>query len=112
LPGADRDALLADARAEVERMTELVDEILFLSELESGREVVVLTPTVAAPVLRELVGELAARSERAGVSFEVEADDGVELPLRPRLLRVVAQNLADNALRYAGAGAGSRLCGP
>jgi two-component system phosphate regulon sensor histidine kinase PhoR len=105
LPAADRTALLAEARAEVERMTELVDEILFLSELESGREVVVLTPARAAPVLREVVDELAERSERAGVALAVEVDADLELPLRPRMLRVVVRNLAENALRYAGEGA-------
>lgn len=105
LPGADREALIADARSEVERMTELVDEILFLSELESGREVVVLTPTVAAPVLRALVAELGERSERAGVALEVSADDEIAVPLRPRMLRAVAENLVENALRYAGEGA-------
>src|SRR5262249_19008780 len=45
LPGADVPALLAHARAEVEEMTELVDDILFLSELEQGREVVALGVT-------------------------------------------------------------------
>jgi len=105
LPGADREALLIDARGEVERMTALVDEILFLSELESGREVVALTPTSPGPILREVVEELRERSERAGVGLSAEADDGVQLPLRPRMLRVVARNLAENALRYAGEGA-------
>src|SRR5205814_495936 len=60
LPGADRDGLLVDARGEVERMTTLVDEILFLSELESGREVVTLTPARAAPGLRDVADALRA----------------------------------------------------
>jgi len=105
LPGADRDGLLVDARGEVERMTTLVDEILFLSELESGREVVTLTPARAAPVLRDVADDLRERSERAGVALSVEVDEELELPLRPRMLRVVVQNLAENALRYAGEGA-------
>jgi signal transduction histidine kinase len=40
LPGADLQALLRKAREEVIEMTELVDDILFLSELEQEREVV------------------------------------------------------------------------
>jgi two-component system phosphate regulon sensor histidine kinase PhoR len=90
-------------------MTGLVDEILFLSELESGREVVTLTPARAAPVLRDVVDDLRERSERAGVALSVEVDEELELPLRPRMLRVVVQNLAENALRYAGEGATSVL---
>ena len=42
---------------------------------------------------------------RAGVSLAVEGDAEIELELRPRMLRVVAQNLAENAIRYAGPGA-------
>ena len=57
LPGADLEALLARAREEVGEMTNLVDDILFLSELEQGREVVALGETEAAPVLRALVVE-------------------------------------------------------
>ena len=106
LPGADVPTALAQARAEVERMDELVDDVLFLSELETGREVVSLGSTQAAPLLREICDELAERSDRAGVGLRVEVEDeSIELPLRPRMLRVVIQNLAENALRYAGEGA-------
>ena len=106
LPGADPDAALQRMRAEVELMDELIDDVLFLSELETGREVVSLGSTEAAPLLREIVSELDERSERAGVGLEVEIEDeGLELPLRARMLRIVVQNLAENALRHAGEGA-------
>ena len=104
LPGADPAALLRQARAEVEQMRELVDDVLFLSELEQGREVVSLGATAAAPILRDVAETLRERAERAGITLRVEADE-IELPLRPRMLRVVAQNLAENALRHAGDGA-------
>jgi signal transduction histidine kinase len=45
LPGADLNALLRQAREEVQEMTELVDDILFLSELEQERQVVSLGDT-------------------------------------------------------------------
>ena len=40
LPDADREPLIEQARAEVGQIGELIDDILFLSELESGRELV------------------------------------------------------------------------
>jgi two-component system phosphate regulon sensor histidine kinase PhoR len=104
LPGADRDGLLAQAREEVEEMSELVDDVLFLSELESGREVVALGSTPALPVLEEVRGRLADSAERADLTIRVDASPDVELPLRRRMLHVVAENLAENALRYAGPG--------
>src|SRR3954447_25089853 len=104
LPGADVEELLAQARTEVERAGELIDDILFLSELESGSATVALGRTVALPVLVAVADELEQRAARAGMRIAVEGDATVELPLRERMLRVVAHNLAENALRYAGHG--------
>jgi len=105
LPGADRDELLAQAREQVEEMSELIDDVLFLSELESGREVVALGSTPVLPVLEEVRNRLADSSERADVSIRVETSPDVELPLRRRMLQIVVENLAVNSIRYAGPGA-------
>jgi signal transduction histidine kinase len=104
LPGADVHALIDQAKAEVENAGALIDEILFLSELESGKEIVSLGHTPALPVLREVVEELGNAAERAGVTLSLEGDETVEVPLRPRMLAVLGENLAENAIRYAGHG--------
>jgi signal transduction histidine kinase len=105
LPGADMEALVDQARAEVENAGTLIDEILFLSELESGKEVVALGHTNALPVLAEVLVEHEDAAARAGVHLEASGDPSVDLPLRPRMLRIVAENLVENAIRYAGHGA-------
>jgi two-component system phosphate regulon sensor histidine kinase PhoR len=106
LPGADLPKLLRQAREEVEEMTELVDDILFLSELEQGREVVALGETEAAPVLRAAIDERLERAENAGVTLKLHIDDEMLLlPLRRRMLRTIVDNLLENAIRYAGEGA-------
>jgi signal transduction histidine kinase len=104
LPDADGEALLAQARDQVEEMRELVDDVLFLSELESGREVVALGSTRALAVLEEVRDRLADSAERADLAIRVEADPSVELPVRRRMLQIIAENLAENSIRYAGAG--------
>jgi len=104
LPGADVDALIDQARAEVENAGALIDEILFLSELESGKEIVSLGHTKALPILEEVVDTLGGSAARAGVELRTEGDLDVELPLRPRMLRMLTKNLAENAIRYAGHG--------
>ncbi|HEX4747614.1 MAG TPA: ATP-binding protein, partial [Gaiellaceae bacterium] len=104
LPGEDVPALVEQARAEVDQITELIDEVLFLSELESGARVVALGATPVKPVLEEAVDELAERAARAGVELRLECDDDIKLAIRPRMLRVIARNLAENSIRYAGPG--------
>jgi signal transduction histidine kinase len=105
LPGEDVHALVDQARGEVESVRELIDEVLFLSELESGGRVVSLGSVAVRPELDAVAAELEDRCSRAGVAFVVEGSDGIELEMRPRMMRVVAQNLAENAIRYAGPGA-------
>ena len=109
LPEADVAGLVEAARAEVEQIRELIDEVLFLSELESGARVVSLGSTAVLPVLQEVAAELEERAARAGVHIEVTGDANVAVAVRPRMLRVVAQNLVENAIRYAGPGATARL---
>jgi two-component system phosphate regulon sensor histidine kinase PhoR len=109
LPGEDTDELVEQARAEVGQIRELIDDVLFLSELESGREPVGLGATPALPILRDVAAALTESAARAGVTVAVEGNAGAELPLRPRMIRVVAENLAENAIRYAGPGATCRL---
>ena len=104
LPGEDVHGLVEQARKEVESVRELIDEVLFLSELESGGRVVSLGSVAVRPELDAVASELEERSSRAGVAVLVEGDHGIELEMRPRMVRVVAQNLAENAIRYAGPG--------
>jgi two-component system phosphate regulon sensor histidine kinase PhoR len=104
LPGSDVAELMEQARQEVEQARELIDDVLFLGELETGREVVALGRTEAQPIVREVAASFEDRADYAEIALELEADGGVELPLRPRMLRVVLENLLANAIRYAGPG--------
>jgi two-component system phosphate regulon sensor histidine kinase PhoR len=104
LPGADVYAFVEKARNEVGHIRELIDDVLFLSELEGGREVVSLGSIRALPVLERVIDGLRDRAERAGIDLEVQCSASIELPLRQRMLEVVVMNLAENAVRYAGSG--------
>jgi two-component system phosphate regulon sensor histidine kinase PhoR len=109
LPGEDSQPLIDQARGEVENIRELIDDVLFLSELETGRAVVALNSTAVLPVLNEIAAGLEESAARAGVQVRVDGDPTIELALRPRMLRVVAENLAENSIRYAGPGSTLRL---
>jgi two-component system phosphate regulon sensor histidine kinase PhoR len=105
LPSVNVDELIEQGKAEVEQIRELIDDVLFLSELETDRAVVSLTSTRAAPIVREVLDGLFENALRAGITLGAELDEEAVVPLRPRMLRVVIGNLAENAIRYAGDGA-------
>ena len=105
LPGANQSQLIDQARAEVDTIRELIDDVLFLSELESGRAVVSLGSIRARSVIQQVVTSLAQSAERAGIRLDVDCPASFELPLRQRMLGVVVENLVANAIRYAGEGA-------
>ena len=104
LPGEDVAELVDQARVEVEQIRELIDEVLFLSELESGTRVVSLGVVHVRPELETALVELEERARRAGVALVVDGDPSLTVAVRPRMLRVIAENLAENAIRYAGPG--------
>jgi signal transduction histidine kinase len=105
LPGADVEELVEQARQEVQQARDLIDDVLFLGELETGREVVSLGRTRALPIVEEIVAAYADRAEHGEVRLVAAGGEAVELPLRPRMIRVVVENLVANAIRYAGRGA-------
>jgi two-component system phosphate regulon sensor histidine kinase PhoR len=109
LPGARVEDLVEQARQEIQQARELIDDVLFLGELETGREVVSLGRNVALPILEEVAGTYADRAEHAGVEVVVTGGAAIELPLRPRMIRVVAENLVQNAIRYSGPGSTCRV---
>jgi signal transduction histidine kinase len=109
LPGAHVDELVEQARQEIQQARELIDDVLFLGELETGREVVSLGRTVALPILEEVGRAYADRAANAEVQLVVRGGAEIELPLRPRMIRVVVENLVQNAIRYAGPGSTCRV---
>ena len=109
LDGADVHELVEQARQEIQQARELIDDVLFLGELETGREVVSLGRTVALPILDEMARAYEDRAAHAGVHIVVTGGVAIELPLRQRMLRVVVENLVQNALRYSGPGSTCRV---
>ena len=109
LPGENVTELVEQARREVDAIRELIDEVLFLAELESGARVVALGAEPVLPVLEEVMAELEEQAARAGVALHVDGDPAAAAEVRPRMMRVVARNLAENAIRYAGPGANATL---
>src|SRR5439155_18835230 len=58
LPGSDVERLLEQAKSEIEQASELIDEVLFLSELETGAGAAAFGSTAVAPVAAEVFSTL------------------------------------------------------
>ncbi|MFP7723815.1 phosphate regulon sensor histidine kinase PhoR [Lysobacter sp. A3-1-A15] len=95
--------IVAEMQRQSQRMTQLVEDLLTLSRLESQDSLPVEEPVAVAPMLGTLRREAAALSQgRHEVSIEDEAE--VDLFGSNKELHSAFSNLVSNAVRYTPAG--------
>lgn len=103
---AARARFLGIMRAQADRMTRLVGDLLRLSRVELNVHHAPETPIALGPVVRhmlEILGPM-ARERRVEIATAIEEEDGLlVLGDRDELLRVV-ENLVENAVKYGGRG--------
>lgn len=91
---------------EAQRLGRLVEEVIDLARIDSGRLQLRLEPVDLAALLAELVELLAPRTAAAGIALSTHLPTAGLPPLRgdPDRLRRVLTNLLDNALAYTPSG--------
>lgn len=98
---AHRLEFLEAIESDAQRLTALVDDLLDLSAIESGRRKAVLEPVSILDIAREAAARLKPLAERRGVTLRVY--DNPELPLvkadRGQIGRVL-RNLLENAVKF------------
>lgn len=96
---------LSRGDAEVDRLVQIVEELLELSRIESGEAPLARQPVEMAVVLTEAVDRLRPQAEKKGLAFtlDVAADLPPIIGDAERLERV-AINLIHNALKFTPAG--------
>jgi signal transduction histidine kinase len=98
---ADRRTLDAMLR-QVERLGNLVEQLLDLSRLESGTVPLERSTFAAAPLLNGVVEEWRTRAEIRDIRIQSAAEpDGLELDGDQERLRQVLANLVANAVRHS-----------
>lgn len=83
----------------------LIDELLDLSRVESGRFRMQRRPTAPGDLVATTVGRLAQKAERAGLQLSADVPEGLP-PVNgdPDRLVQVLSNLVENAIKYTPAG--------
>ncbi len=90
---------------EVDRMTVLVDDLLELARIESGREPEATGPLRLAPVMQEALARFSDRAADKGVVLEGMVPDGLpEVAADGERVGQVLTNLLENALKWTDAG--------
>lgn len=96
---AQRD-FLRIIEEEADRLTEIIDNLLDMSQIEAGALRIVKEPTALRPLIRSVVDEMHMRTE----AHYFVVDLPVELPrvlIDPRRIRQVLTNLIGNAIKYS-----------
>ena len=78
----------------------LVNDVLDLSKLESGKMEILPEPTDCAKLLREVADAFRVASAKSGVEVRCRVDAMPALMLDPQRLRQIAFNLVGNAVKF------------
>ncbi|HVB96698.1 MAG TPA: HAMP domain-containing sensor histidine kinase [Chloroflexota bacterium] len=112
LPNGDDDQreLWTDVLQECDHMARLVEDLLLLSRLDSGRLVLKPQSVVFSDLLADLRRQVGRVADERGVDLLVDAESVAALA-DPERLRQVLLILIDNALRHTPSGGQIRLVG-
>jgi signal transduction histidine kinase len=102
-PARYREAL-ADCLEESERVSEILNTLMDISEAETGVMRLALEPVDAARALRDVADLYEDVAEDKGVRLEVDAPEGLAVAADRNRLRQVLANLVDNAVKYTPGG--------
>ena len=109
MPAGMRDDFVRRSRLETERLEALIDDILFLSELEAAQGIPSGERSDMGAVAREVAAELEGEAGEQGVTVALDVSGGAVTALTDRMAHTVVRNLLENAVRYAGPGATATL---
>ena len=97
---------------EVDNLTQMVQELLELSRIESGQTPLRLEPTTVADVVLPAVERLHPLAERAGLSLTVDLPPGLPPVLADaERMQQVVTNLVHNAIKFTPANGQIRVSG-
>ncbi len=82
------------------RLTLLIDDLLLLAHLDSGRVELRLEPVLLGAAVQEALDDFTVKAGARGVTLVHEVPTGLVARADPNRLRQVLANLIDNAIKY------------
>jgi two-component system phosphate regulon sensor histidine kinase PhoR len=98
--GVALDRLLTIIDRHADRLTLLIDDLLLLASLDSGRVKMNLQPTALRMAVEEVVNDLGPLARTRDVALENAVPSGLIAQADPERLRQVFSNLIENAVKY------------
>lgn len=85
---------------DADRMNALVDDLLTLSRIESGRGAALVEKVALAPLAREAALSLSALAQRRGIRMDIEGPETAVIKGEPSQWRRIFLNLIENAIKF------------
>lgn len=104
-----RQSFLEDVYRELERLHELVDDLLDLAALESGRSRLSVQALDARKVIEEAVATVVPQAKQRDVALELKIPLAISVQADQVRLRQILVNLLSNAVKFTPTGGSVRL---
>ena len=102
--------ILAAAREDSDRLYRIIENLLDISQMESGRSQIQLHPTTVEQLVLHSVDEMQTEFMDRGINFKIDiAPDAPPVMADELRIRFVFENLLNNALKHTSAGGQVRV---
>ncbi|QDQ27099.1 two-component system sensor histidine kinase CreC [Chitinimonas arctica] len=101
MPAADQARFLRNIRTQAERMTEIIDRMLTLAQLESRQALADVEEITVASLLRQACDDKAEQLRARGLVCQLEVAETLRVRGERFLLGQALSNLLDNAIAFA-----------
>ncbi|MEO8643368.1 ATP-binding protein [Pseudomonas sp.] len=98
----DRQISLSEVQAGVTRLTHLIQQLLTLARLEPDAQSPVMQSVEISALCKSVISDQARRAEASGIDLGLAEHAASSISGNPETLRILLNNLVDNAIRYAG----------
>lgn len=98
-PPDGRRRLIAQILNELERLEDMIANLLDTARIEEGSDLLQVEPVEVAGAIRNAVDALQPRAESSGVEIRTELEGGLVIQADQKALATVLRNLLDNACK-------------